>query len=309
MKTMLRAMLAALVMVVGVGWSSHAFAWGDSGHRTVCEIALRNLTPAARREVDRLLRAHPVIPVVAPRNAEYGWACTYPDNIVRGGPDRRSSEHYVNYPRTTLVVTRGLLCGAVRDCVISAIATDLATLRSTSAADSRRAEALIYLGHWIGDIHQPLHSSFKDDTGGNEVNVRELCRGGLHSTWDTCILESRHLGRDPSVESVRALATAWDRRATEAERRAWRAAEPWQWLAESYVETLKPELGYCILAQGACRYSADHLTWAPRRPRRSVLIDSDYMDMAMPIIRRRIAQAGVRLAHYLNQALDPAYRG
>jgi hypothetical protein len=39
-----------------------------------------------------------------------------------------------------------------------------------------------------------------------------------------------------------------------------------------------------------------------------VLIDAAYADRAMPIIQRRISQAGIRLAHLLNLALDPAYK-
>ena len=86
-----------------LSWASAALARGDAGHRTVCEIAWRNLTPRTQAEVLRLLAAHPVIPVRAPRNREFGWACTYPDNVVSGGPQRRSAEHFVNYPRTTSV--------------------------------------------------------------------------------------------------------------------------------------------------------------------------------------------------------------
>ena len=72
---------------------------------------------------------------------------------------------------------------------------------------------------------------------------------------------------------------------------------------------LRPELGYCVMAEDACRYSATQATWSEGQPRRSVQVDAAYMDWAMPIIRRRLAQAGIRLAHRLNLAFDPAYRG
>jgi len=308
MNTTLRRLLAALVLILGSGWSTEALAWGDSGHRTVCEIALRNLTPMARREVDRLLHAHPAILAANPLNAEYGWACTYPDHPAAGGPGRRSPEHFVNYARTTLSIT-GPGCGISTSCVVSAIAADFATLRSSAAGDRQRAEALVYLGHWFGDIHQPLHSSFEDDRGGNEVNARGQCTSSLHSTWDTCILQSRQLGSGPSIDRVRALAATWSGQVTDAERAEWLSSAPWQWTAESYVVTLKPEVGYCVMVAAACQYSATQPVWATGQPRRSVQVDSAYMDMAMPIIQRRITQAGVRLAHRLNLALDPAYRG
>lgn len=288
--------------------ASPALAWGDSGHRTVCEIALRNLTPVARAEVTRLLRAHPAILGANPLNAEYGWACTYPDHPAAGGPGRRSPEHFVNYARTTLLVT-GPGCGVTSMCVVSAIAADFLILRSPTATDQQRAAALVYLGHWFGDIHQPLHSSFEDDRGGNEVNSAGLCTNSLHSTWDTCILQSRALAGGRSIEDVRALAATWSGQVTDAERAAWLSSAPWQWTAESYVVTLKPEVGYCVLAQGTCQYAATQVTWAEGQPKRSVQVNSAYMDWAMPIIQRRITQAGVRLAHRLNLALDPGYRG
>jgi hypothetical protein len=308
MHNMLRRMLAIIVMSTGLGWASQASAWGDSGHRTVCEIALRNLTPTARHEVDRLLHANAAILGANPLNAEYGWACTYPDHPAASGPGRRSPEHFVNYARNLLVVTNSSGCGGAPLCVISAIAADFAILRS-SAPDAQRAAALVYLGHWFGDIHQPLHSSFRDDQGGNEMNSSGLCTNNLHSTWDTCILQSRALAGGRSIDDVRALAATWSGQVTDADRAQWLSSAPWQWSAESYAVTIRPETGYCVLVQGTCQYSATQADWAQGQPHRSVRIDAAYMDMAMPIIQRRITQAGVRLAHRLNLALDPAYRG
>lgn len=304
----MRRIIAALVALIGLGWSAPALAWGDSGHRTVCEIALRNLTPVARAEVARLLRAHPAILGANPLNAEYGWACTYPDHPASTGPGRRSPEHFANYPRSATAVTAATGCGAAAVCVISAIAADYAVLRSAGATDQARAAALVYLGHWFGDIHQPLHSSFADDQGGNQIGSAGLCTYALHSTWDTCILQSRALAGTRSVEDIRALAAAWSGQATDADRAQWLATVPWQWSAESYAVTLAARTGYCVIVQGSCQYSATQATWAQGQPQRSVQIDAAYMDWAMPIIQRRITQAGIRLAHHLNLALDPAYR-
>ena len=311
MNTALRGLLAALLMIVGASWSSQALAWGDSGHRTVCEIALRNLTPVARAEVTRLLQANPVILGANPLNAEYGWACTYPDHPAAGAPaplGRRSPAHFANYARTTMAVT-GPDCGGATICVVSAIATDFATLRATTASDADRAAALVYLGHWLGDIHQPLHSSFADDRGGNEVNARGLCTSSLHSTWDTCILQTRALAGGRSIEDVRALAGRWSDQVTADQRTAWVASDPWQWSAESYTVTLRSDTGYCVMVGPACQYSATNMSWAEGERKRPVQIDAAYMDWAMPIIQARITQAGVRLANLLNRALDPAYRG
>jgi hypothetical protein len=305
----MRRLLVLLIAIFGVAWTSTSFAWGDSGHRTVCEIAWRNLTPTTRAEVLRLLAAHPVIPVAAPRNLEFGWACTYPDNVVTNGPPRRSPEHFVNYARTTAAVTSQTGCGTGSSCVISAIAADFARLRTTSLPDKDRAEALIYLGHWFGDIHQPLHNSFADDLGGNEVNSHGLCTSKFHSTWDTCMLRQRVYGdvAEPTIAVVQTVAATWSAGVTDEQRAAWLSTAPWQWSAESYAITLSPSTKYCVMVAGSCQYSATQGTFLQNQPRTSVAIDTGYENSAMPIIQQRITQAGIRLAHYLNLALDPAY--
>lgn len=305
----MRWIIASLTLLLGLALSPPAAAWGDSGHRTVCEIAFRNLTPTASTEVRRLLGAHPAILGANPLNCEFGWACTYPDHPAASGPGRRSPEHFVNYARSLLAVGSGSGCGGAPQCVVTAIASDLAVLRSSTATDLERAAALVYVGHWFGDIHQPLHSSFRDDQGGNQINVSGLCTTNLHSTWDTCILQSRALAGGRSVEDVRALAETWSCQVTDVQRAEWLSSLPWQWSAESYAVTLSSRTGYCVMVSTACQYSASQMAWAERQPKRSQIIDAAYMDWAMPIIQRRITQAGIRLAHRLNLALDPAYRG
>jgi S1/P1 Nuclease len=65
-----------------------------------------------------------------------------------------------------------------------AIGKDLALLSSSTATEQERLESLKYLGHWVGDIHQPLHVSFEDDRGGNSVGISgSLCRWNLHAAW------------------------------------------------------------------------------------------------------------------------------
>jgi len=308
-KLPLRFVPALGAALLACAWSAPASAWGNSGHRTVCEIASRNLTRTASAEVARLLAGHPAIGS-NPLRRELGWGCTYPDDPAPGGPGRRSPEHFVNYPRTLLSVTAASGCGGQAQCILTAIPADFAVLASPGATDQQRAAALVYLGHWLGDIHQPLHSSFSDDRGGNEVNVSGLCTGSIHSAWDTCILENRsQLGRNPEVEAVRALAARWSGEVTDVERALWLSSVPWQWSSESYAVTLTPDVGYCVLVQQSCRYSAAQPVFAQGQPKRSVPIDAAYMDRAFPIIRQRIKQAGIRLAHRLNLALDPAYRG
>lgn len=303
---------ASALGLVAIGWAGPAAAWGDSGHRTVCAIALANLTPAARSEAERLLLADPAILGPERRNADYGWACTYPDHPASGGPQRRSPEHFVNYPRALRRVTGSTGCAGAPLCVLTGIASDYAILRDRSAGDRQRHAALVYLGHWLGDIHQPLHASFRDDQGGNQIDVSQPCRNSLHSTWDTCIFQMSQgwaTGGPPSVDSVGTVASNWSSAVTPAQRRAWLRTQPWQWAAESYAITRQPWTGYCVPSRRMCRYSDSAPTYVEGAPKRSVTIDEAYRNRAAPVIRERITRAGIRLGHWLNLALDPAYRG
>jgi hypothetical protein len=75
-------------------------------------------------------------------------------------------------------------CPGVSACVVTAIKKDFEVLSSNSASQAQKLASLKFLGHWVGDIHQPLHVSFEDDRGGNSVLVTGLCDANLHSAWD-----------------------------------------------------------------------------------------------------------------------------
>jgi nuclease S1 len=279
-----------------------AAAWGPDGHHIVCALAYLNLTPTAKAEVDRLTATDG-------HYKSFADSCTWPDDVrsTRG----RGGEHFVNYPRSLAKVT-GPACPGGTPCVISAIDADLATLGSPGS-DTARVEALKWVGHWFGDIHQPLHISFEDDRGGNSINVTGACAPvhtkNLHAAWDSCILRERVLvtsGGNPLANDV-ATAAKLNGGVTLAERKSWVASKPWQWAAESYTVTLQPQTQYCVKKAGSCRYSASQATFTGT-PRTQPLTAA-YLNRAAPIVSGRLSRAGIRLADALNRALDPAYTG
>ena len=66
---------------------AQALAWGDDGHRIVCEIAFLEMAPATRAEVEALIATDPQF-------ATFADSCTWADH-----PRKRDDEHYVNLPR------------------------------------------------------------------------------------------------------------------------------------------------------------------------------------------------------------------
>jgi hypothetical protein len=275
-----------------------AHAWGQGGHYTVCEIGYLNLTPTAKAEVDRLV-------ALDGRFASFTETCTFPDS-----PVSRASEHYANYLRTDRRIGPG--CPGGRPCVISALEGDLALLRS--GTDAEKKTAILYIGHWFGDLHQPLHISFADDRGGNSIKAAGPCSGSfqasLHSVWDTCVIERRIFapGTD-RVARARAAAALLNAGISDGERRNWNRSQPWQWAGESYKVTIKGSTGYCIRKSGACWYSADKEAFANGDPQRTVVVDDAYLDHAKPVVESRLRRAGIRLAYALNKSFDPAFDG
>ncbi len=150
---------------------SVCFAWGRDGHRITGFIAAKYLTPQAAAAVKDLLG-----------NASLADVSTWADEIRR---KRKNTEpwHYVNVDPSH---DRFDLDCPEQGCVVSAIIEYSHVLRDKSASRQERIEALKFVVHFVGDIHQPLHVSHARDRGGNDIKVTFFeNRTNLHSLWDS----------------------------------------------------------------------------------------------------------------------------
>ncbi len=271
--------------ICGFSAAPKARAWGDAGHRIVCQLAYLELTPAAKAKVDALI-------ALDPKFKSFAQSCTWPDIF----PVVRPAEHFLNVPRGSRAVEAGNLCPAAERCVAKAILKDAQELASNPDA-SERLRLLKSLGHWIGDIHQPLHVSFEDDKGGNYVAASGGCASSLHLVWDICIVESR-IGSDEEK-----VAAALRSEITAEDRTAWAPASldagaVAAWATESLEIATRPVVQYCFQHDGGCWYSpeAEKLTGK----RRTVEITAHYLEEEAPVVRDRLKRAGIRLAAILN---------
>src|SRR5262249_48901498 len=99
------------------------------------------------------------------------------------------------------------------DCIIAALERERAVLADHGATDQRRSEALRFVVHLIGDLHQPLHCADDGDHGGNAVDVTFLGRPErLHAVWDGGILTASGLGERTWVERVATRVSGANRR-------------------------------------------------------------------------------------------------
>jgi hypothetical protein len=252
----------------------NAFAWGDTGHKIVCEIAMRLALPSTRAEIRRLLKADDQFDF-------FRDSCTWPDH-----PHARPDEHFINLPRDSAGLTADA-CPAAEKCLLTAIPQDLKILSSDTASDDRKLASLKFLGHWVGDIHQPLHVSFEDDRGGNNIFVSGECTGKLHSVWDTCLVETA-FGDDVTGAATELLKTV-----TPAKQEKWTHSDPVGWANESFAAAEDAKTKYCVMRASSCELASSG----------RVKIDQDYLDANLPVVRERLQKAGVRLAHMLDSAL------
>ena len=243
-----------------------ALAWGAEGHEIVAALALRELTPAARGQVARLLGGETMM------IHDANWADEIKD--LRRDTGRW---HYVDIPLGAPGYDKRRDCA--RDiCVVAQIENDLAVLSDHHAGPGARADALRFLIHFVADVHQPLHAADNGDRGGNDVHVsigRE--RANLHKVWDVDVVQG--LSFDTG-----AVASGLERGMTPAQRKAWAAGTPAGWANEAHA-------------------IARNEIYPPLGERRSVRLPRDYAWREAQVTREQLAKAGVRLAWVLNSTL------
>lgn len=263
---MLRAALALLAFLA----STPAAAWGPNGHRIVGEIAWRELRPETKRAV-RTLLPHGRYDTLAE-------AATWADTFAReqDGYAWLAPLHYVDAPPDARRVEAGRGCR----CVTGAILEYADVLGDPARPREERIDALRLVAHFVGDVHQPLHVSHPDGSGGATVRVR---LGGertqLHAAWDSGFLRL-HLAR---------AGLRWRRYAVDLEqaisvdmRRTWAAGrDPRAWADESLALARRHAFGV----------------------RSGTALGPEASAAAIEVIERRLQQAGVRLAALLDERL------
>jgi hypothetical protein len=268
-------MRCILLAVLFLGsFCGHALAWGDTAHQLICEVAFRLAKPATQAEIQRLINSDP-----AATFPDFSESCVFPDH-----PRIRAPEHFLNLSRDSVGLNSDQ-CPLAPNCVLTAILSDQAILASKSATDADRLLALKSLGHWVGDIHQPLHVSFGDDRGGNSISVSG-CARNLHAVWDNCLVEYA-VGRDV-VKAANIMMAA----ITPDMMTRWTNTAPRDWATESFAITKAPATRYCVMHGPSCDATAETL-----------VITGEYLESNKSVVREQMQKAAVRLAHLLDTAL------
>src|SRR6476469_6373279 len=169
----------------------HAGRWFDLGHRMVASIAEQRLTPHTAEAVRDILDGQSLADASV-------WA----DNIKQYRHDA-DALHYVNTPLTATAYDSTRDCPHGK-CIIAAIASDRRVLANPSASVLDRADALRFLIHFMGDLHQPLHVADNSDRGGNRRTVfLDGDSTSLHEAWDGKMLEHYRLTESAYLGELR----------------------------------------------------------------------------------------------------------
>jgi hypothetical protein len=263
-----RAMLVTMrnrvlpVLTCALASIAPCFGWGRTGHQLVAKIASQFLNPRARTQVASLLGPDTMESIAS-------WA-----DEIRAQRKETGPWHFIDIPITVRSGQWETSCPS-EGCIVRKTDELVAFLRSGKGTPIERTEALKFLVHFLGDMHQPLHCGENHDRGGNDVPV--VFHGkptNLHSIWDVGILEQM-VAQDPGFLTNPLEGLGWWTR--------WRmrhgTVPAWAWKSHDVSRDV---------------------VYGKLSPERPAPVANDYIAAASPVIHRQIQMGGVRLAAVLN---------
>jgi hypothetical protein len=253
---------------------SPALAWGKTGHRVIATIADTQLSGLARAHVREILGGAESL----------DEAANWPDEM-RSDPARfwqKTSPpwHYVTLNGITYDHAPS------EGDALQALNHFRTVLQDPKASLADKQLALRFIVHLVGDLHQPLHVGKCCDKGGNDVKVTWFGKPtNLHAVWDSAIVDDEQL-------SFTEMAAKLERHISNQDVLDWWDLNPRDWISESakirdtVYPRLAPELAKGDGKKGNGAAVPD--------------LSYDYVYKFKPVMERRLSQAGVRLAAYLN---------
>lgn len=285
------------ILAIGCIFSTlPAFGWWETGHRTVARIAAAHLTPAARIRVARILNVPDDLNAIA--NA-LALGSTWADDTKK---DTHTEDwHFIDL---TIQDSRSDIGRRCKDdnCVVARVRLFTAQLVAEKA-DGRWSEldALRFLVHFVGDVHQPLHAISDADLGGNCERIDPPINQAknIHALWDGGIVNAL----EASDTTLTSKIDSYIASLSEGERKDFSSGsiEDWTWesheLARKMIYAKLEIPTEPVLFPDGCAEAPAEIT-AFKAP-----VDSLYVDDMKPIVRDQLAKAGLRLARVLNESL------
>jgi len=289
-----------------------AYPWGRAGHHIVAIIAEQRLSPAARDKIRKLLMdgKYSIVDIAscADQLRDNPRRTPTPEDLMcrslAGTVDPKNDTwHYIDIPVPVKSKTLDPYCPD-NNCVTARIKSFSEILR-TSTDDAQRRQALLFLVHFMGDIHQPLHATERAcDRGGNSEKVNFFLDGqkeanqALHHVWDVSELDL--LMKHENITDERVYAGMLMAPVKPSEANKWTRATADQIAWESYNIAVK-KVYRGIPFQNFCEKPA---------PQPIVTdLTTTYENDGTKIVREQLTKAGVRLAAILEADLASSQGG
>jgi len=276
--------------------------WGGRGHASIGAIASTLLSVKANQTISEILDF-----TTPPGNLEQiaSWA----DEVKHTEAYEWSAPlHYTNVPTHACDFDYKRDC-ADDICVNGAINNYTAQLGpNASKTGFNQTEALMFLVHFIGDIHQPLHVGQTADRGGNNIEITfNSYPDNLHAIWDVWMIVQRLKDLFGPGGTDTYHVKEWAGMLEEDIRSTWSQNVP-QWEDCSATEMIGMPSDYSCPDVWSTESSGDACTYAYQQNNQWIQsgddIETPYYEKAWPLIEMRLAQAAVRLANVLNNIFD-----
>lgn len=281
-----RCLFAAFALTVSAIFPAPILAWGQLGHETTAQIAMANVTPETRASIARLMTYEAQLGTPDCRIRNLAEASTWPDCLRR---DRWRWAYTFAWHYRTAPICKPY--DAMRNCsggncVLAQIERNHRLLADENLPPNVRLKALGFLAHFVGDVHMPLHSGDNGDRGGNRAAASYGMIEGLnlHQIWDTVLAEQAIASARPPL--VRLYSAA--------ERMELAGGAPAEWGRESW-QMARDFVYPKAFDQDVC---AGELA-------NNAALSHDDIAAAIPLVQRRITQAGLRMATLLDRAFAP----
>ena len=239
---------------------ARSFAWGKTGHGLVAEIAYHFLDDSTKKLVKNYISNMSIEEMAS-------WM---DENRSNSYYDFMKPWHYIDMDKGEMykpTPEKNLLT------VLFSAITQLRHMETMKRKDIKQCILIIF--HLVGDLHQPLHTGYTSDKGGNTVDVSaQNFSSNLHSAWDTQIIESEGINLEKCLKVYDGL--------TPAEVDTLKKIQVLKWMYQSraYLDTV---------------YDF-----------KNGRLDNGYIERAKNIIERQLLIAGLRLASILTDVFKTA---
>ena len=267
-------------MIVGLLLPLLVSSWDGEGHRIVARVAAYVVAKKTRR----FIRDH-----LDPKAGSSTWA----DSVVNDLP-WSADFHFSHTPYQACSTFDMARDCANQRCLVTAIANYTLRAGDVGLDAAERSEALKFLIHFVADAHQPLHTGFAVDAGGNLIHLLAPPTMSLHEAWDTLLIDAVKRSQDTDQSWYGVASSIISRLSAD------------QNVVDSYRMLSGHEIVSETVLKHTCTaaYRDEDGIWIPRD---GYSLSDQYISTRASIVFDQLTRAGVRLAHILDSAAATFY--